>query len=106
MYGSICLKSLLIFFALVFFSSLTRAQTTQSPEQDRLLPLEITVNSTQGGNWVLLERNGELYAPAEAFDEWRINRRPETPGVLYRGQRWYPLHSVPGFKAQFDFSSL
>jgi len=90
---------------LTLLNNLAQAQAVHSLAQERLIPLEVTINNTQGGNWVLLERNGELYAPAEAFEEWRINRRPETPAVLYRGQRWYPLHSVPGFKAQFDFSS-
>lgn len=102
---SLRLKSLGGGLGLIFLINLALAQTTQTLTQDRLVPLEVTINSTQGGNWILLERNGELYAPAEAFDEWRVNRKPETPAILYRGQNWYALNSVPGFKAQFDFSS-
>ena len=101
----LCLKPLTITLALAGLVSLASAQTPEKLLSDRLLPMEVTVNNTQSGNWVLLERGGMLYAPTEAFNEWRVNRRPETPAISYRGQTWYPLNSVPGFKAQFDFSN-
>jgi outer membrane usher protein len=101
----LCLAPLTITLALAGLVSLASAQTSEKLVSDRLLPMEVTVNNTQSGNWVLLERGGMLYAPTEAFDEWRVNRSPETPAISYRGQTWYPLNSVPGFKAQFDFSN-
>ncbi|NMM05586.1 MAG: fimbrial biogenesis outer membrane usher protein [Polaromonas sp.] len=75
------------------------------PTPTRLLPLEITVNGVQAGNWVLLERDGALYAPADAFDEWRVNRRPAAEPLVHQGQPWYPLSAVPGFDAQFNFAN-
>lgn len=77
---------------------------TNPPPADRLLPLEVNVNSAQGGSWTLLERNGLLYAPAEAFEEWRVNRRPNAQGVDYRGQTWYPLSAVQGFEARMNYA--
>jgi len=71
--------------------------------RDRLMPLEVTINNTLVGSWALLERDGELYAPAAAFDEWRLNRRPDVAPVAYRGESWYPLNVVPGFQARFNF---
>ena len=71
----------------------------------RLLPLEITVNGAPVGSWVLLERDGSLYAPADAFEEWRVNRRPTAPPFSHMGQQWYALSSVPGFDAQLDFAN-
>ena len=87
--------------------------------RDRLLPLEVTINNTLVGSWALLERDGVLYAPAAAFDEWRINRggggaarltrrirRPrgaDAVPVTYRGEAWYALTEVPGFQAKFNF---
>lgn len=72
-----------------------------SPEE-RLLPLEVNVNSSSGGQWALLERDGVLYAPEEAFEEWRVRRRPDVQPLQARGQVWYPLSSVPGFQARFN----
>lgn len=71
----------------------------------RLRPLEITVNGAPAGNWLLLERGGTLYAPADAFDEWRLNRRSSAEPLLHQGQQWYPLSAVPGFEAQFNFAN-
>lgn len=68
----------------------------------RLMPLEVSINGAKTGNWLLLERAGVLYAPADAFEEWRLNRRPDAKSYSYRGQTWFPLTSVPGFQAQLN----
>ena len=68
----------------------------------QFIPLEISVNGARAGNWVLMERSGVLYAPADAFREWRLNRDPSTQAVLSRGTRWYPLSSLPGYTARFN----
>ncbi len=39
------------------------------------MPLEVSINGAKTGNWLLLERGGVLYAPADAFEEWRLNRK-------------------------------
>ncbi len=66
------------------------------------IPLEIFINGTAGGNWVLLDVKGVLHATDEAFEEWRVMRSPDALAVPYRGQLWYPLTSVPGYEAQFN----
>jgi outer membrane usher protein len=71
---------------------------------DRLLPLEVFINSTKGGVWTLLERNGILYAPDDAFEEWRLIRRPGAQEIDFQGQRWYALSSIPGFEARLNFA--
>ena len=68
----------------------------------RLMPLEVSINGAKTGNWLLLERAGVLYAPADAFEEWRLNRRLDAKSYSYRGQNWFPLTSVPGFQAQLN----
>ncbi|KQU74918.1 MULTISPECIES: fimbria/pilus outer membrane usher protein [unclassified Rhizobacter] len=67
---------------------------------ERLMPLEVRVNQQPSGGWLLMERAGVLFAPAIAFDEWRLNR-PELPPLRVRGQSWYPLSALPGFAARF-----
>lgn len=72
---------------------------------DRLLPLEIFINSTKGGIWTLLERNGILFAPADAFEEWRLNHQPSAQDIQFQGQPWYPLSAIPGFEARLNFAT-
>jgi outer membrane usher protein len=76
-----------------------------TPTAIRMLPLEVSVNGAQAGSWVLLERGGTLYAPADAFEEWRVNRRPTAVPFEHQGQQWYPLSAVPGFDAQLNFAN-
>jgi outer membrane usher protein len=76
-----------------------------TPTAIRMLPLEINVNGAPAGSWVLMERGGTLYAPADAFEEWRVNRRPTAVPVEHQGQQWYPLSAVPGFDAQLNFAN-
>jgi len=68
----------------------------------KIIPLEITINGARAGNWALLENEGVLYAPADAFEEWRLNRDQRIAPFTYRGQPWYPLSSLPGFTARFN----
>lgn len=79
------------------------AQAAANPAQrERLIPLEVSVNNAPGGSWALLERDGVLYAPEEALEEWRLNRRADAAPLRHRGQNWYPLGSLPGFQAQMN----
>ena len=75
-----------------------------APKQDktRLIPLEVFINGARAGDWVLLDLNGELHAPIDAFEEWRVIRRPDVPGVPFRGQIYFPLSSVPGYEAHLN----
>jgi outer membrane usher protein len=66
-----------------------------------MLPLEVSINTVQVGNWALLEKDGTLYAPAEALEEWRIEK-PRVAPLVVRGTNWYPLRSVPGFQARLN----
>jgi outer membrane usher protein len=78
------------------------AMGTPQPAAPKLIPLEVTINGARAGNWALLENEGVLYATADAFEEWRLNRDPRVQPFTYRGQPWYPLSSLPGFSARFN----
>jgi outer membrane usher protein len=71
---------------------------------DKLLPLDIIINDTKNGQWVLLQHNGVLYAPEEAFVEWRLNWQASASILEYRGQKWIPLNAVPGYKSDFSYA--
>src|SRR5690242_10354794 len=69
---------------------------------DRLLPLEVVINGSKSGTWLLLEHAGELYAPHDAFEEWRVQLNPEAQPVNYKDQNYYPLFTVPGYRAKLN----
>jgi outer membrane usher protein len=79
-------------------------QNSSAQDAGRLIPFDVRINSAPAGTWPLLERAGALYATAEAFEEWRVNRRPEVPAVQFKGQTWYPLSSVPGFEFKLNLA--
>lgn len=71
----------------------------------RYLPLEVILNGAKVGSWVLLEADGILFAPIEALDEWRLQRRPSLPTMEQRGITWFALATLPGFDAQIDWAN-
>jgi len=77
---------------------------TARAAKDRLMPLEVFINSAKGGVWTLLERNGILYAPEDAFEEWRLVPRSSAQDIQFREQKWYPLSAIPGFEARLNFA--
>ena len=71
----------------------------------RISPMDVVVNGTKGGTWVFIEVAGVLYAPLDAFEEWRVQLTPNTPTTDFKGQPYSPLSAVPGYKAKVDFSN-
>jgi len=73
-----------------------------SPPSERAVPFEVVVNGAKSGTWILLERGGELYAPRDAFEEWRLEIRKDAPALTFKGQEYLALSAVPGFRAKVD----
>jgi outer membrane usher protein len=76
-----------------------------SASQDRVFPLDVTVNGAKGGTWVFIERNGALYAPRDAFDEWRVELKTDVVPIDFKGEPYWPLAAVPGFKVKIDYGT-
>ena len=74
-----------------------------TPPLERIVPLEAVVNGEKTGTWLFVERLNALYAPRDAFEEWRVQSRSEP--VLVRGTPYYPLSAVPGFSAKVNYSA-
>ncbi|MDW5442464.1 fimbria/pilus outer membrane usher protein [Polaromonas sp. SM01] len=81
------------------------AASAERKSQDRLMPLDISVNGAPTGSWVLLERDGVLYAPLEAIEEWRVSVRPTAPSLTFRGQTYLPLVAIPGFESRINLAN-
>jgi outer membrane usher protein len=71
----------------------------------RLEPLEVLVNGTKSGSWVLLNDGGRFYAPKEALEAWRIQRTPRRT-LEHRRQVWYALDELAGYAAVLDPEAL
>ena len=74
---------------------------------DRILPLEIVVNGTKSGTWLLLERNGIMYAPDDAFAEWRIHLPTDAKPIDFKlnDQSYWPLSAIPGYRIKLDLAN-
>jgi outer membrane usher protein len=77
--------------------------TTES--EGRLLTFDTLVNGARGGAWPMLERAGQLYAPSDAFHDWRLPLPPAAAAFFFRGQNFYPLNGLPGFNSRIDAAS-
>lgn len=89
--------------------ALSAAAWAQTPPpslaNERAMPLEVIVNGAKSGTWLFVERAGVLYAPRDAFEEWRVQIRSDAPSLEFRGQEYRALSAVPGFKAKVDFAN-
>jgi outer membrane usher protein len=77
-----------------------------SPGQDRIIPLEATVNGAKAGAWPFVERQGKLYVGLDAIEEWRVQLPPEARPIRVRGNDFYPLAAIAGFNAKVNSSTL
>ncbi len=77
---------------------------TPPAKPPHLIPLEVVVNGADSGTWLLLESEGALYAPQQAFEEWRLQRPTGSDTLEFRGQRYWPLSTIPGFRSRIDYA--
>jgi outer membrane usher protein len=66
--------------------------------------MEVTVNGTHSGTWLVLEHEGTLFAPRAAFDDWRIPLNPAAPSITFKGQTYSSLAAVPGYRSTVNFA--
>jgi len=82
------------------------SQSVEAPasavDAARIHPVEVLLNGTPGGIWPVLERGGLFYAPAEAFENWRMDRAGELPAVDHRGLRYFQINALPGADVKLD----
>ncbi len=68
----------------------------------KLRALDVVVNGSKAGTWLFLERNDNLFAPRDAFDDWRVQLNKDVAGIMFKGQEYFPLASVLGYKAKLN----
>jgi outer membrane usher protein len=72
---------------------------------DRATPMEVVVNGSSSGTWLMVEHDGSLYAPSRAFEEWRIALDPTAPHIGFKGQDYWPLAAVAGYRSKLNFAN-
>lgn len=98
--------SALIFLFFYCYQIPINAIAQQSINQPlRAAPLEVIVNQARVGQVVLLDRNSDFYATEETLQDWRITVPSHEKGIDFRGQKWFPLYSLPGYRARYDFTT-
>lgn len=96
--------SWLALFALLVGSSTTIVAQEPAPTTDRIVPFEVVVNGSKTGTWLLVERAGALYAPRDAFEEWRVQLDPNAQVIVVKAQNYFPLTAVPGYRSNVNFA--
>lgn len=86
-------------------SSASSADPATTTRADRIMPLEVLVNGSKSGTWLFVEHAGALYAPKDAFEEWRVQLDPTAQHIRFRNEDYWPLAAVPGYKSKVDFSN-
>ena len=74
--------------------------------QDRIVPLEATVNGDRAGGWPFVERDGALYVGPDAIQEWRLRMPAELQPIRVRGNDFYPLAAFAGYSGRINYSTL
>lgn len=95
------LRTLVVASSLVAATS-AAPQTRGVETGERVLPVEVTINHGAGGIWPIVSRDGVLFAPVEAFTSWRLQVRPDTPIIDYRGFRYQAISAIPGVQPRLD----
>lgn len=99
------LRWILIAFGLWAGAALAQTPPPAKPGDVRIMPMEVVVNGAKSGTWLMIERSGELYAPRDAFVEWRVQLKPGTQSIDFKGLDYFPLSAVAGFTAKMDFAN-
>jgi outer membrane usher protein len=107
--------SSVLHLSILFCSTAAHAQPDPAPANEeivvnkinRIMPLEVVVNGAKTGTWLLLERDGQMYAPADAFAAWRVQLPADTKPIDFKlqDQAYYPLSAIPGYKFKLDVAN-
>jgi len=85
----------------------TDSQPQVSQTSEHIMPLEVVINGAKSGTWLLLERDGEMYAPYDAFIEWRVQLPADAKPIDFKlfDQAYWPLSAIPGYKFKLDVAN-
>lgn len=68
----------------------------------RVYPLEVLLNGAPVGIWPIVERDGQIFAPPEAYEAWRLQRPADAPHIEFKGLTYLSLSSLSGAEVRID----
>lgn len=68
----------------------------------RVYPLEVLLNGAPVGIWPIIERDGGIFAPPEAYEAWRLQRPADAPQVEFKGLTYLSLSSISAAEVRID----
>ncbi len=74
----------------------TTAGQPPAPAQGQTLTVDVTVNAVPMGRWQVLDRQGVVLIPEEAWARWALRRPASAPALQHDGRVWYPLLALRG----------
>ena len=102
-----CLTHMVCFFMLALDLTVNAQnilQTSENPE-DLATPMEVVVNGSNSGTWLIVEHAGKLFAARGAFDIWRVLFNPDAQHIEYRGQEYWALDAGAGYSSTFNVAN-
>lgn len=84
------------------------AQTSLQPEEkpeDQATPMEVIINGSNSGTWLIVEHEGALFAARGAFDVWRVLINTDAPYIVFRGQEYWSLAAGAGYSSKFNVAN-
>ena len=79
----------------------TMSQLEEKPE-DQATPMEVIINGSNSGTWLIVEHEGALFAARGAFDIWRVLINTDAPYIVFRGQEYWSLAAGAGYSSTFN----
>jgi outer membrane usher protein len=86
-------------------ATMSMSEATLTTRKEKVLPLDVVINGHKAGSWMLIEYEDLVYAPQEAYDEWRVTYRGNAVHRKFLEQDYIPLAAVPGYESNIDFTS-
>lgn len=95
----------LAWMLLTAWSFHSHAQTLFPPDdmpEDQATPMEVIINGSNSGTWLIVEHEGTLFAARGAFDIWRVLINTDAPYIVFRGQEYWSLAAGAGYSSTFN----
>ena len=79
---------------------------TVLPDTDQAVdlasPMEVLVNGSKSGTWLILQQGKTLFAPLNAFEAWRLPVETSTKTIQFKGGDYAALNDVAGYQSKLN----
>jgi outer membrane usher protein len=66
------------------------------------MPMEVIVNGSRSGTWLILKQGTTLFASLNAFEAWRIPVETTTKIIQFKGKDYAALNDVAGYESKVN----